>query len=214
MPGQAWQLRCFNAARRIANKNATVSLHWVPGHEDIEGNERADQLAKAAAKMHSTSSLTSLALTGIRIKEITNREWMKELREYKDEAVKQNPNTYAAKFRWRIRKRLAIPVGTKRHLASTFYQLKMGHGYLKAYLARINKTDRPRCSCGAIQNTEHLLLSCKWYRQERRQMREALEEDSLTLPLLLHTKKGTVATLSFLESTKIATRKWQLGEEE
>jgi ribonuclease HI len=50
-PGQAWQLRCFKAARRIMSKNATVSLHWVPGHEDIEGNERADQLAKAAAIM-------------------------------------------------------------------------------------------------------------------------------------------------------------------
>ena len=213
-PGQAWQLRCFKAARRIMSKNATVSLHWVPGHEDIEGNERADQLAKAAAIMHPTSNLTSLALTGIKIKDITHQEWIKVLQQYKDTAVKKNPNTYASKFRWRIRKRLSIPVGTKRELASTFYQLKMGHGYMKAYLARIGKSDSSRCSCGAIQTADHLLLSCKWYRQERRRLKETLEEDNITLPLLLHTKKGIAATLCFLESTKVATRKWQLGQEE
>jgi hypothetical protein len=196
------------------SKNATVSLHWVPGHEDIEGNERADQLAKAAAIMHPTSNLTSLALTGIKIKDITHQEWIKVLQQYKDTAVKKNPNTYASKFRWRIRKRLSIPVGTKRKLASTFYQLKMGHGYMKAYLARIGKSDSSRCSCGAIQTADHLLLRCKWYRQERRRLKETLEEDNITLPLLLHTKKGIAATLCFLESTKVATRKWQLGQEE
>ena len=214
MPGQSWQLRCFNAARTITLKNATVSLHWVPGHEDIEGNERADQLAKAAAMMPPTSTLTSLALTGIKIKDLTHKEWMKTLHEHKDTAVKKNPNTYAANFRWRIRKRLAVPVGTKRLTASTFYQLKLGHGYLKAYLARIRKSDSSHCSCGAIQTANHLLLSCKWYRQERRQLKETLKERHLTLPLLLHTKKGIAATLTFLESTKVATRKWQLGHEE
>lgn len=214
MPGQSWQLRCFEAARLIRLKNATVSLHWVPGHEDVEGNERADQLAKAAAMMPSPSMLTSLAMTGIKIKDLTHQEWMKSLHDYKDVAVKENRNTYAANFRWRIRKRLAVPVGTKRQLASTFYQLKFGHGYLKAYLARIGKSDSPRCSCGAIQTAEHLLLSCKWYRLDRRQLKETLDEDKLTLPLLLHTKKGIAATLTFLESTKVATRKWHLGEEE
>ena len=102
----------------------------------------------------------------------------------------------------------------KRLLASTFYQLKLGHGYLNSYLARIGKSDNARCSCGATQTAAHLLLSCKWYRRERKELKEMLEEDSLTLPLLLHTKKGIAATLTFLESTKLATRKWQLGQEE
>jgi ribonuclease HI len=213
-PGQAWQLRCFNAARRIESKNATVSLHWVPGHEDIEGNERADQLAKTAAMRHSTSTFTSLALTGIKIQNLTRQEWIKALNEHKYTAVKKNPRTYSAKFRWKIRKRLDIPIGTKRQLASTFYQLKMGHGYFKSYLARINKSDNSRCTCGANQTADHLLLSCKWYRRERRQLKETLRENNLTLPLLLHTKKGIAATLCFLEGTKVATRKWHLGQEE
>ena len=27
-----------------------MRIHWIPGHKDFEGNERADRLAKEAAK--------------------------------------------------------------------------------------------------------------------------------------------------------------------
>ena len=27
-----------------------LKIHWIPGHKDFEGNERADRLAKEAAK--------------------------------------------------------------------------------------------------------------------------------------------------------------------
>jgi hypothetical protein len=50
---------------------------------------------------------------------------------------------------------------TKRVIASAFYQLKIGHGYNKAYLHRIDKVDSSNCSCGAKQKPEHLLLSCR-----------------------------------------------------
>lgn len=44
-------------------------------------------------------------------------------------------------------------------------------------------------------------------------MKREMEEHNLTLPLLLHTKKGMASTLRFLESTKVGTRKWKLGQE-
>ena len=37
-PGQAWQLRCIKAANILTNIGCTVSLSWVPGHQDILGN--------------------------------------------------------------------------------------------------------------------------------------------------------------------------------
>lgn len=214
MPGQAWQLRCFSASQRIVEKGATVSLHWVPGHKDVEGNERADGLAKMAAKMTPQSNLTSLALTGIRIKNTARVEWGHVYLRYKASTVRDKRSSYATKFDLAIRKRILIPTGTKRLLASTFYQLKLGHGYFKQYLARVNKSDTPRCSCGAIQSPEHLLLSCKWLRTERKMLMEELEENDLSLTLLLHTSVGVAATLRFLDRTKVATRKWQLGDEE
>jgi len=211
-PGQAWQLRCFHAAAEVASKQAFISLHWAPGHEGVDGNERADSLAKGAALARPNSRSTSLAMTGIRIKNRTEMEWRLAFSRYSKSAIEQNPSTYAKLFKWKFRKRLAIPPGTKRELTSTFYQLKLGHCYAKAYLARFGKADSDRCSCGAVQTREHLLLSCKWYRLERRELQNDIGEKELTLRLLLQTKKGIAATFCFLEKTKIATRKWQLGQ--
>ena len=41
-PGQACQIRAIAAAKLVVAKGATITLNWVPGHTDIEGNERAD----------------------------------------------------------------------------------------------------------------------------------------------------------------------------
>ncbi|KAF1344334.1 hypothetical protein EJ07DRAFT_186282 [Lizonia empirigonia] len=91
-----------------------------------------------------------------------------------------------------IQKRVRVPPGTRREIASAYYQLKLGHGYNKAYLFQIGKADHPYCSCGAKQTVEHLLLSCKWYKQDR--------------------KNPPKATLAFITSTKIGTRKWHLNQ--
>jgi ribonuclease HI len=72
-PGQAWQLCCIKAANQVISKGANISIHWVPGHKDVVGNERADSLAKAAAKKTPTTHTTSLAMTGIRIKALDVR---------------------------------------------------------------------------------------------------------------------------------------------
>lgn len=211
-PGQAWQLRCIKAANQVVSKGASISLHWVPGHEDVFGNERADQLAKDGTKKRATSNITSLAMTGIKIKQLATKEWQQVLTKSTASAIRRNPNTYAAKYSWKIRKKLSIPTGTQREVASAFYQLKLGHGYNKAYLYRMGKADSPFCSCGAKQTPEHLLLSCKWLRADRKILRDELSNVHLTLPLLLHTKQGIAATLAFIRQTRVGTRKWHLGQ--
>jgi hypothetical protein len=188
-----------------------VSTCWVPDHKDVVRNERAYSLAKAAAKKTPSTHTTSLAMTGIRIRALVHHEWKQVLTRYTLQLT--NYSTYAAQYSWRIRKKLSIPLGTRQETASAFYQLKLGHGYNKAYLFCIGKTDSPRCSCGALQTPEYLLLSCKWLRQDRRILHHDLSNARLTLPLLLNTKQGIQATLAFITRTKVGTHKWHLGQD-
>lgn len=78
-PGQEWQLRCIKAAKKLRRKGLTPAIHWVPGHQDVIGNEKADTLAKEATKLDPSSSRTSLAVIGTRIKQLGEREWLSYL---------------------------------------------------------------------------------------------------------------------------------------
>ena len=111
---------------------------------------------------------TSLAVIGMRIKNIATTEWNKVLADYKPAAIQRNEATYASKYNRKVRKRFGVPPGTRREIASAFYQLKIGHGYLKDHLYRITKSDSPLCSCDARQTSEHVLLSCKWLKDALR----------------------------------------------
>lgn len=211
-PGQEWQLRAFKATNTIIEKGATAEIHWVPGHKDIVGNERADKLAKiATGKRPSRYAKTSYAMIGMVIKSEIKEMW-KDCSEkwIKDSKAKNTPN-YAKKYSWKLRKQLVTPPNTPRKTASAFYQLKLGHGYFKEYLARWRPWDYSnKCSCGKIQTPEHLVLECKNYKAERKELKKELK-GRLTMKMVLDTKKGALSLFKFLNSTEIATRKWLLG---
>ena len=101
---------------------------------------------------------------------------------------------------------------------STYTQLKLGHDYFKSYLCRLPAYENDLCMfCEKKQSPEHLLLSCKQLSAERRDLREAirkegtLRNEQLTLQMLLCTKVSVKHTLNFLKTTRIATRRWILG---
>jgi len=71
----------------------------VLGHEDVTGNERADSLVKEAAILDFPYiEITSLVMTGMRIKQLTRRQWSRALIQATTAAIQQNPSTYCAKF--------------------------------------------------------------------------------------------------------------------
>ena len=101
---------------------------------------------------------TSYAFLKSKIKAINTQEWQAILDQY-DLQLSQNPASYRKLFPWKLRSKIQLPPGTKRELASSFYQLKIGHGYLKSYLYRLGRTNSDRCRCGKKETAEHLLLS-------------------------------------------------------
>ena len=41
----------------LAQKGVKISIQWIPGHKGIEGNKKADYLAKKAAKSPKPASI-------------------------------------------------------------------------------------------------------------------------------------------------------------
>jgi ribonuclease HI len=212
-PGQQWLLRCLKAAKTIQSKKAGIHLQWAPGHVSVQGNERADALAKEAAKEEPYSTATSLAFLGTEIRSLQLRDQSQEWQSYREKAIQANKHTYSAKFPLTFSKTIQIPRGTPRKISSAFFSLKLGHGYFNAYLERAKKRDSNLCSCGRAQTPEHLLLYCWHYNTERQELKAALHQSRLTIQLLLHTTKGREATLAFITRTRVGTRGWHLGQE-
>ena len=59
----------------------------------------------------------------------------------------------------------------------------------------------------------HLLLNCKLYKSERRQLKKDLGKFPLTTAMVLHTSIGLKALITFLTTTKIATRHGRTDEQ-
>ncbi|KAF7567695.1 hypothetical protein PtrM4_142860 [Pyrenophora tritici-repentis] len=139
--GQQWLLRCIRAAKRITTKKASIHLQWAPGHNDVKGNEKADTLAKEAAKERpTTSTIASLAYLGTEINKIQKTEQLMEYKRYTDRPTK-NRSSYSRIFKLNTHTTIKVPKGTPREISSAFYSLKLGHGYFNSYLKRFNKRD-------------------------------------------------------------------------
>jgi hypothetical protein len=118
-----------------------------------------------------------------------------------------NLYSYARLYSWNISLKLRIPSRTKRELASSFYQLKIGYGYIRSYLYRINRSDSSTCRYRSRETTEHLLLACPKKGDSRKKLKQNLENIKLFLRTLLYTKLGIEKALGFIETTRFATRK-------
>ncbi|EUC39551.1 hypothetical protein COCMIDRAFT_111257, partial [Bipolaris oryzae ATCC 44560] len=95
---------------------------------------------------------------------------------------------------------------------SAFFQLKLGHCYLRDFLFKRGKVDSKVCPCNyrAAQDPTHILLSCTLFQEDRAKMQEA-SRDPLSLAFLLHTNTGIQATISFIKETKATTQAWYKG---
>jgi len=136
-PGQDNQIRAIKATKAIRAKGAEVELIWVPGHCDIPGNELADKLAKEATAQLPEADATSFAFLGIRINQLKRQEIRKTLSGLKQSEVQES---YRNIYTWKISSKISLPIGTRREQASSFFQLKLGHGYLKSNFHRMRVT--------------------------------------------------------------------------
>jgi ribonuclease HI len=211
-PGQGLVVRAHRAAQALEDRGRRVTVQWVPGHSGIEGNERADQVAKsAAAKSRGNDQGISIAYTNRVCTEVVKarrQQWLSKMLGNGDRAARGH---YRAQRGW---KQDPILAAAPKKLASRFYQLKSGHAAIGPYLQRIEARDSKRCQgCQAPEESvRHLLLECREWRRPREKMLKALRKAGVDAPAavdtpekrLLGNPRATKAILGFLAETTVA----------
>jgi hypothetical protein len=151
-----------------------VKIKWVPGHEDIKGNEDADVAAKNAAMSEGSNSnirrsdhkpLKSARSLAVK-REIENKwnvAWTSQCHDWRQlRYITKEPNT-------RRGVKLYSAASFTRPQIAQLARLRTVYCSLNQYLYRFGHVESPTYECGngAIENVEHFLLHCPQYEAQR-----------------------------------------------
>ena len=144
-----------------------VQVHWIPGHMGVEGNERADHLAKAAVTQPPAPGL----------KHLSSALRQKIKRKLADEHEAEWPQAKFGRKYHAIQPEITEKTLTKfKHLkrweASIIVQLRTAHIGLSKYLhwRKVPGFPTPMCVCNIAQEEPyHVLFHCPLYQEIRDQ---------------------------------------------
>merc|ERR1712215_585788 len=157
---------CINNLNTLSQNNQ-VTLMWVPGHSDIEGNEEADTLAKTGA--HKEWELPEPAIpVSYRRCRLAVRWWM----ESEHDKIWKQMNT-CLHTKNIIRTSDKIPskslLKLSRNRLRQVLQVLTGHGNLAKHRHKMGKAQSPLCpKCQEAEDTpQHYVGECPAYLQSR-----------------------------------------------
>ncbi|CAG2201736.1 RNASEH1 [Mytilus edulis] len=179
-----------NRKIKLEQKGFSINIIWTPGHSDIEGNEQADRLAKAAAKEADNREEMSSITTKQDIKQAARTSVIKKWKtQWESSEVGRrffNHHPDASKNQTRL------PI--KKHF-NILNSLRSGYSKLKGYQHFINRhVEDNKCTCGEIESVEHFLLSCDNYSLDREKLRQSIYFKTGTLNLDLEELLNTEAS--------------------
>ena len=177
-------------------------IEWVPGHMDIDGNEKADVEAKRAALEQLAGEpplqhkLKSVQIT--KINDDINTAARKAWNNGKTNARQHRKMTRPQRFKTGVQLYGDLP---RKQLAN-LVRLRTGHCRLNSYLNRRNIIEDPSCDCGrGIETVKHFLLLCKNYEEPRKELKKKVGARNMRTEILLGDPKLVKDTLEFVEKT-------------
>ena len=146
--------------KAVRDSNKEFSFCWVPSHVGVEGNERADNLAKRSINESSSTLKTSCSDLKIIAKSRLKHKWREKWRQLSDNKLRRLsncPGPFQNSF------------STNREWERALCRLRIGHTRAThAYL--MCRGDPPLCEiCGVQLTVEHMVAECPQYEQQRRQ---------------------------------------------
>ena len=207
--GQALAIATIRTARAITDRGNNITLRWTPSHAGVEGNERADDMAKRAADGREESappsylgeaSLSHLSRVVAEARSSATVAW---IRDHCGRNRRCRPPRTG-----RMRKALNR---VRKETASRFYQLLSGHAAVAEHLVGVGQASSISCfwcGSGERQTRHHLLVKCRRWTPEIRKLWQRVRADSgwggaPSVRRLFGDERNAKAILEFLEGTKV-----------
>ena len=182
-PGQQEAVRGIFGARRLCQGGADVSIHWVPGHTGITGNEIADQWAVDAAtrELGRRSRTRPDTTRNPPVDPAVSRSFMRAtlrhraVRSWRDSIIRGG----SGRRPYRIPREGTVPripkaLGrTRKDLAARFFQLASGHAMIAPFLRdKFGWIDSDQCwwCSSGRQSREHLFKECRAWKNEIKEL--------------------------------------------
>lgn len=145
--------------RELARLRDSVELCWVPAHCDIDGNEKADELAKTGASSTQNAELEEIPYPDFKlcVKKLLRQRWNQlwyscdtKLRRIKESSTE-----------W-----LSSRTLTRRD-SRAITRLRIGHTHLTHGHLMANCDPEPCETCGETTTVQHILVDCRKFEHQR-----------------------------------------------
>ena len=173
----------------------TVTIRRIPSHVGLVGHDQADQKAKNRACRGGKPEEQWSLLTYVERELIESQA--QELTRWHETKRQEREISRKGFYIPRLGKGMSkVLRSTSKKYASRYLQLKVGHGAVGIYLAKIGAIENPQfwwCG-GAEQTVEHLYTKCRRWRKERRRLMRTLCKEGISCQGWTERKRASGAT--------------------
>jgi ribonuclease HI len=146
-------------------RGGSLRIEWVPGHCNVEGNKKADSLAKTAVNTPPPDPTTLTTSTTYLLRQIKARHMENWKQMWDAIPIDLKGKSYIGEWKQQPDKLFY----EDRIICSTITQLRTEHGHFASYLHKMGSQDNDRCACpsGTRETPSRLLFHCPRYSKDR-----------------------------------------------